>query len=107
MGSEMCIRDSLVGPISKALGQSFTVSTIPCKSQIGSGSLPVERLNSAALSIKPDGGQKGTALKKLSQAFRGLPIPGRGRIHADALSLDLRGLVDGAGFEEQLKRLDL
>ena len=98
---------SLVGPLSKALGQSFTVSTIPCKSQIGSGSLPVERLNSAALSIKPDGGQKGTALKKLSQAFRGLPIPVIGRIQDDALILDLRCLDDVAGFEEQLKRLDL
>ena len=98
---------SLVGPVSKALGQSFTVSTIPCKSQIGSGSLPVERLNSAALSIKPDGGQKGTALKKLSQAFRGLPIPVIGRIQDDALILDLRCLDDLAGFEEQLKRLDL
>ena len=98
---------SLVGPLSKALGQSFTVSTIPCKSQIGSGSLPVERLNSAGLSIKPDGGQKGTALKKLSQAFRGLPIPVIGRIQDDALILDLRCLDDVAGFEEQLKRLDL
>ena len=98
---------SLVGPLSRALGQSFTVSTIPCKSQIGSGSLPVERLNSAALSIKPDGGQKGTALKKLSQAFRGLPIPVIGRIQDDALILDLRCLEDVAGFEEQLKRLDL
>ena len=98
---------SLVGPISKALGQSFTVSTIPCKSQIGSGSLPVERLNSAALSIKPDGGQKGTALKKLSQTFRGLPIPVIGRIQDDALILDLRCLDDVVGFEGQLKRLDL
>ena len=98
---------SLSGPLSKALGQTFSVSIISCKSQIGSGSLPVERLNSAGLSIKPVGQRKGTPLKKLLQAFRGLPIPVIGRIQDDALILDLRCLDDVTGFEEQLIKLDL
>ena len=98
---------SLVGPLSKALGQTFSVSIISCKSQIGSGSLPVERLNSAGLSIKPDAQRKGTPLKNLLQAFRGLPIPVIGRIQDDALILDLRCLDDVTGFEEQLIKLDL
>ena len=98
---------SLVGPLSKALGQTFSVSIILCKSQIGSGSLPVEKLDSVALSIKPDGHGKGTALKRLSQAFRRLPIPVIGRIQDGALILDLRCLDDVKGFEEQLIKLDL
>ncbi len=98
---------SLVRPLSKALGQTFSVSIISCKSQIGSGSLPVERLNSAGLSIKPEAQRKGTPLKNLLQAFRELPIPVIGRIQDDALILDLRCLDDVTGFEAQLKKLDL
>jgi len=98
---------TLLRPLSEVLGQSFIVSIVACKSQIGSGSLPVERLNSAALSIKPGGNRKGTALKTLSQAFRDLPIPIIGRIKEDALILDLRCLEDVPKFQEQLKQLKL
>ena len=98
---------TILRPLSEALGPSFVVSIVACKSQIGSGSLPVERLSSAAISIKPDGHRKGTALKTLSQAFRELPIPVIGRIQEDALILDLRCLEDVPKFQEQIKKLEL
>jgi L-seryl-tRNA(Ser) seleniumtransferase len=74
--------------------------------QIGSGSLPVERLPSAGLAIAPR--QKkgaGRALDELAAALRGLPLPVIGRIADDRLLLDLRCLEDEAAFAAQLPRL--
>jgi L-seryl-tRNA(Ser) seleniumtransferase len=77
-----------------------------CASQIGSGSLPVARLPSAALVIAAtaDAGKKSSGgwLKQMSAAFRNLPVPVIGRIEKDAFWLDLRCLEDEAGFCNQL-----
>ena len=75
-------------------------------SQVGSGALPVDRLQSAALKIaRPDLRRSGKTLENLAQAFRKLQIPVIGRISGDALWFDLRCLEDEKGFVENLKGL--
>ena len=75
-------------------------------SQVGSGALPVDRLQSAALRIaRPDLRRSGKTLEKLAEAFRKLQIPVIGRISGDALWFDLRCLEDEKGFVENLQGL--
>jgi L-seryl-tRNA(Ser) seleniumtransferase len=68
-----------------------SVETIALRSQIGSGSLPVDRLSSAGLAIRPQGKKSGV-LHRIEAALRALPQPVIGRIENDALLLDLRCL---------------
>ncbi|MBK20005.1 MAG: L-seryl-tRNA(Sec) selenium transferase [Rhodospirillaceae bacterium] len=94
--------------LAAALGEKFEVLQQDCQSQIGSGSLPTERLDSIALVVRPTAAKGiGTALKRLATAFRRLPVPVIGRIQDDALWLDLRCLeseIEDA-FSGQLKNL--
>jgi len=80
-------------------GEKAQVSAEPCASQVGSGSLPVDRLPSTALRVAS------TSVKpaRIAQALRTLPIPVIGRIHDDAVWLDLRCLEDEAGFLSQIE----
>ncbi len=93
--------------IAAAMGNDVVVDTIDCQSQIGSGSLPIERLPSVAVRIQPSGTKKGrgAALKRLAEKFRSLPVPVIGRIQDDAFLLDLRCLEDADGFVAQLAKL--
>ena len=68
-------------------------------SQIGSGSLPVERLESRALALSAPGGK---ALEARAAAFRRLPVPVIGRISEGRLLFDLRTLDDEDLFLSQL-----
>ena len=95
--------------LARRLGETVTVEVTACQSQIGSGSLPVNRLPSAALVLRPvtktrgakaKGG--GAALRRLVEAFRSLPTPVIGRVHDNALLLDLRCLENETGFIAQL-----
>ncbi len=95
----------LVAPVQQAVGDRATVTVVPCRSQIGSGALPVDLLESAALSIAL-AGTKGRALERLARAFRCLPIPVVGRIDDGALVMDLRCLDDDLAFIDQLQKLD-
>ena len=90
-----------------ALGQRYDMEIVSLKSQIGSGSLPVERLPSAGFSIRPScvERRRGSALIALADALRALPIPVVGRVSEGALLLDLRCLEDEAEFVAQLDRL--
>ena len=90
------------------LGDDWSVDVVPCRSQIGSGALPVDRLPSAGLRCAPSGGAKrgrSSKLQALAAALRGLPKPVIGRVHDGALTLDLRCMDDEAGFVAQLDRL--
>jgi L-seryl-tRNA(Ser) seleniumtransferase len=92
--------------LARALGASATVEVMACKSQIGSGSLPVDRLDSACLAIGPaaDAKRSGSFPERLAAALRELPTPVIGRVQDGQLRLDLRCLDpdDEAAFETQL-----
>ncbi len=81
-----------------------TVEIVPLKSQIGSGSLPVDRLPSAGFAIRSVGKKSGI-LNRIEAALRALPRPVIGRIDDGALLLDLRCLAPGeeAEFADQLQ----
>lgn len=79
-------------------GERAQVSIAPCASQVGSGSLPVDRLPSAALRISSSQVRPSAVAK----ALRALPIPVIARIHEDAVWLDLRCLEDEEGFAANL-----
>jgi L-seryl-tRNA(Ser) seleniumtransferase len=75
-----------------------TVAVEPCRSQIGSGALPVDLLGSYAVTIG------GNGLVALSDSLRALPRPVIGRLHEGRLWLDCRCLEAGdeAAFVAQL-----
>jgi L-seryl-tRNA(Ser) seleniumtransferase len=97
----------LLEPMQRAFDGRATVALRECQSQIGSGSLPVDLLPSGALVVTPSvkGRGAGTALKKMEQRLRDLPIPVIGRIAEGALWLDLRCLEDEAGFLAQVSQI--
>ena len=103
------LADRLMPEVARRLGNRATVEKMDCRSQIGSGALPVDLLPSVALCIRPaiEGRGQGRALKRLVAAFRGLPMPVIGRVQNDAFLLDLRCLEDEAAFLDQLSHLDL
>ncbi|TXN24568.1 L-seryl-tRNA(Sec) selenium transferase [Methylobacterium sp. WL9] len=95
----------LLPEVATRIGAGARVTVEPCMSQIGSGALPVETLPSACLAFHPpeqSARGEGTWLKRLSERFRGLPMPVIGRISDGALRLDLRTLEDEAGFLAQI-----
>ncbi|MBI5900656.1 MAG: L-seryl-tRNA(Sec) selenium transferase [Rhodocyclales bacterium] len=85
----------LLPALLSALGElPVTAQIIALKSQIGSGSLPVDRLPSAGFAIRPVGKKSGV-LNRIEAALRGVTPPLRpviGRIEDGALLLDLRCL---------------
>lgn len=100
--------ERLLSPVRQALaGWPVNVAVEPTLSQIGSGSLPVDRLESHALVVRP-GSRKSGVLHDIERALRSLPLPVIGRIADGALRLDLRCLsaADEADFEAQLALLE-
>lgn len=91
------------------LAADARVSIEACASQIGSGSLPLDRLASWGIAIRPSAAGRGSnrRLAALAQAFRDLPIPVIGRITEGALVFDLRCLEEEAAFRDQLGQLEL
>lgn len=81
----------------------FDVRVESCQSQIGSGSLPVDRLPSAALTFTPRDG-RGSQLEALSARLRTLPVPVIGRIYDGRMWLDLRCLEDEERFLEMMSK---
>jgi len=96
-------------PLQNKLAHHYLVELCACTSQIGSGSLPVERLASYGIATRPlkKGRGAGTALEKLAASLRALPVPVIGRIEDGALVLDLRCLEDEPGFISQLAELNV
>ncbi|MBB1202221.1 L-seryl-tRNA(Sec) selenium transferase [Enterobacteriaceae bacterium 89] len=92
--------ERLLAPL-QAHYPDFTVRLEPCLSQIGSGSLPVDRLPSHALTFAPVDG-RGSQLEALAERWRRLPVPLIGRIYDGRLWLDLRCLEDETGFLENV-----
>ncbi|SNY66498.1 L-seryl-tRNA(Sec) selenium transferase [Enterobacter sp. CC120223-11] len=88
-------------PLLQAQLPDFTVLLESCLSQIGSGSLPVDRLPSHALTFTPNDG-RGASLEALAERWRRLALPVLGRIYDGRLWLDLRCLEDESRFLENL-----
>ncbi|HEY5826935.1 MAG TPA: L-seryl-tRNA(Sec) selenium transferase [Hyphomicrobiaceae bacterium] len=105
--SELAAAAARLSPaVAAAVGTCIAVSVVECMSQIGSGALPLETLESAGLAIRPlERRGAGSRLEALSVAFRSLSIPVIGRVNDGALILDLRCLDDEAGFATQLGQL--
>ncbi len=98
-------------PSVRTLLDDVDVTLQDCMSQLGSGSLPVDRLPSRALVWRPQAQERQArerALRCLEMAFRCLPKPVIGRLRDGALHLDLRCLMGEAQerqFVDQLKLL--
>ncbi|MDE9453787.1 L-seryl-tRNA(Sec) selenium transferase [Xenorhabdus bovienii] len=98
------IRDmahQLLSPIQAYYGETFIVRDEFCYSQIGSGSLPVDRLPSWALTFTAIDG-RGSTLEKLAHQWRNLEKPVIGRLYDGRLWLDLRCLEDGNALLQTL-----
>ena len=91
-----------------AQGLAGQASVAAVHSQIGSGALPVDRLPSHALCLRPMGPKRGKAgshaatLAAWAACLRALPVPVVGRVGDGALWLDLRCLEDEASLATQL-----
>ena len=91
-----------------AIGADFAADIVPCASQIGSGALPQEKIDSAGIACRSVHARgEGRALLKLAALFRNLPVPVIGRIEDQAFILDLRCLEDEEGFVRNLAALKL
>ncbi len=80
----------------------YSASSCACRSQVGSGALPVDTIPSAGLRLTGAGGD---APERLSAALRALPVPVVGHIRDGALILDLRCLESDAALIEALAAL--
>ena len=92
--------ERLLPPVADQLGPAFSVEQCACQSQIGSGALPLHTLPSAGLRIRAL--ERASAIAQLSAKLRSAERPIVGRIEDGALILDLRCLVDEAGFLSSL-----
>jgi L-seryl-tRNA(Ser) seleniumtransferase len=99
---------SLLPVVQGALAPRFDTSVEDCHSQIGSGSLPVETIASAALRITARSGAD-SDLRALTDQLRELALPVIGRLHKNALWLDCRCLEadQQQAFITQLESLQL
>jgi len=96
--------DRLLPAVAKHFVAAADMELQPTRSQIGSGSLPIDRLDSWCLVLRPKRAG-GSALSRLATAFRALPIPVIGRIEDGCLKFDLRCLEDEQAFLAQLAEL--
>lgn len=107
-GDILSCAQRLLPAVRAVLAGRAEVTLEPCQSQIGSGALPVERLPSLALVLRPltRGKGEGRALQQLEAELRALPVPVLGRIEGGAVRLDLRCLDNEDGLLAQLTHLE-
>jgi L-seryl-tRNA(Ser) seleniumtransferase len=99
----------LLPAVRAALRGRAQAEVVAAKSQIGSGSLPVDLIASHGIAVSVAGKRRGAAAADISAAFRALPVPVIGRINDGAFIMDMRCLEPSLEHEfvEQLKQLDL
>ena len=95
------LAERLLPALQAVWGDAFQLDIAPCYSQIGSGSLPVDRLPSYAITFTDKAG-RGSGLEALAQRWRQLPVPVIGRLQEGRLWLDLRCLEDESLFLRML-----
>ena len=98
--------EALAPLLQAALGADWDIAPSPMASQIGSGALPVDSLESFGLVLRP--AAKTASIAQLQERLRRLPRPIIGRAQDGALWLDLRCLEDAEqpAFTAQLARLE-
>ncbi|MCY3751967.1 MAG: L-seryl-tRNA(Sec) selenium transferase [Gammaproteobacteria bacterium] len=92
--------------LAEALAPHYQVAVTECRSQVGSGALPVETLPSFGIRISAVD-DSDEAIRQLADAMRGLPAPVIGRINKGAYFLDLRCLDREEEFIAQLDKSGL
>ena len=97
----------LLPAVAAAVAGRAEAGIVSCKSQIGSGSLPVDLLPSAGIAVTAPGKRRNALAAMISGAFRALPVPVIGRVNDGAFIMDLRCMEHEDEFVEQLKHLDL
>jgi L-seryl-tRNA(Ser) seleniumtransferase len=96
------VRPALEAWLAATAPDAWSVEDAAMLSQIGSGSLPVERLPSHGLRIAPvEKRGAGKRLRELEARLRALPLPVIGYVRDDALHFDLRCLTDEAALIAQ------
>ncbi len=95
--------DRVLPCLTQELGDAFVVELCECQSQIGSGALPLETIESVGLSIRASA--SGGAIVDFARRLRQLPTPVIGRIEKDRLVLDFRCLTDERAFLSNLAHL--
>ena len=103
------LAERLLPVFAEKLADVAEVSIEQCKSQIGSGALPLDLLESRALVLKPlaKKGETDARLQKLAKSFRSLSTPIIGRLHDGRLIFDLRCLENESQIVGLLKSLTL
>jgi L-seryl-tRNA(Ser) seleniumtransferase len=101
--------ERLLPAVQSALKSQAVAGVVSVKSQIGSGSLPVDLLASHGIAVSANGKRRNAAAAQLSSAFRSLPVPVIGRVKDGAFIMDMRCLDarHEQEFLEQLKQLNL
>ena len=97
----------LVPAVRVAAGKSVEVDVREVRSQIGSGSLPLDLIPSHAISLGIQGRRRHAFAAEIARAFRDLPVPVLGRVHDGAFVMDLRCLDHEDEFVAQLGLLEL
>ena len=89
----------------EAAGLPAQIRTEPCESQIGGGSLPLERIPSMAVAIRPEK----ISVPEFEERLRHLPVPVIPRTVNDTVLLDVRTLLkrEFKLITEQIKELDV
>lgn len=97
----------LLPAVESALQGRAGAEIVPVRSQIGSGSLPVDLIASWGIAVAASGKRRNALAAGIAGAFRVLPVPIIGRVKEGAFIMDLRCLEREDEFVEQLKHLDL
>ena len=97
----------LLPAVEAALRGRAHAEIVAARSQIGSGSLPVDLITSHGVAIRVPGKRRHALAAEIAAAFRALPVPVIGRVSDGAFIMDLRCLDDEAAFVAQLSQLDL
>jgi L-seryl-tRNA(Ser) seleniumtransferase len=98
----------LADALARCLKPPYVVDVVECRSQIGSGALPIDVLPSMGVRIASTAPrrQRDRDVKQMKQRLRALDVPILGRIEEHAVLLDCRCLEDADEAVSALQGLD-
>ena len=97
----------LLPALESALQGKANAGIVAVRSQIGSGSLPVDLIASHGIAVSVSSKRRNALAAGIAAEFRALPVPVIGRISDGAFIMDLRCLEHEDEFVAQLKRLNI